>query len=317
MHIPDGFLDAKTVVATAAISTVGVSLAIRHVRRSLPTRNVPMIGLSAAFAFAAQMLNFPIAGGTSGHLVGATLIASLLGLSSAIVALTAILVLQCFLFADGGVTSLGANVLNMAIVGSLVGYGVYRFMCRISSNSRRGRLTGVAFGAWCSTVVASLVCAGELASSGIADGRVAFPAMAGFHALIGIGEAAITALVFGGITRLRPELLEVEIKEPSRASARRTEFVVFGLLSAVALATFVAPFASPLPDGLESVAESLGFARHGHTVIPSPVPDYAFPGVSASGLATAIAGFVGTAIAFGFAYGLARLLTRRRISDKA
>jgi len=130
MHIPDGFIDAKTAATTALLSAAGVGLALRQARRSLPARRVPLLGLAAAFLFAAQMVNFPVAGGTSGHLVGGVLVAALLGPSAAIVVLTTVLIVQCFLFADGGVLALGANVFNMAIIGAAGGYAIYRLVLR-------------------------------------------------------------------------------------------------------------------------------------------------------------------------------------------
>jgi cobalt/nickel transport system permease protein len=130
MHIPDGFIDGKTAATTAALSAVGVGLALRQVRRRLERRRVPLLGLAAAFLFAAQMINFPVYGGTSGHLLGGVLVAALLGPSAAIVVLTTVLIVQCFLFADGGVLALGANIFNMGIVGGAGGYWIYRLVCR-------------------------------------------------------------------------------------------------------------------------------------------------------------------------------------------
>jgi len=126
MHIPDGFLDAKTAAGAGALALVGLSLALRQARLHLPPRRVPLMGLTAAFVFAGQMVNFPVAGGTSGHLLGATLTAVLVGPSAAVVVLAAVLIVQCFLFADGGVTALGANLVNLALVAPLGGYGVFR-----------------------------------------------------------------------------------------------------------------------------------------------------------------------------------------------
>src|SRR5512147_218372 len=136
MHIPDGFLDAKTALATGALAAAGLGLALRDARRSLPPRKVPLMGLSAAFIFAAQMLNFPVAGGTSGHLVGAVLASVLLGPSAAIVVMTAVLLIQCLLFADGGLLALGANLFNMAIVAVLGGHAVYRAVRRVLPDRR-------------------------------------------------------------------------------------------------------------------------------------------------------------------------------------
>src|SRR3990172_7730516 len=130
MHIPDGFIDGKTAGATTALSLAGVGLALRRVKRELPPRKVPLLGLAAAFLFAAQMLNFPVAAGTSGHLIGGVLVAALLGPSAAVVVVTTVLIVQCFLFADGGVSALGANVFNMALLGAVGGYAIYRLVRR-------------------------------------------------------------------------------------------------------------------------------------------------------------------------------------------
>src|SRR5689334_8604134 len=119
MHIPDGFLDAKVALGAGALSALGVGAAVRNARLRLPPRKIPLMGLSAAFIFAAQMLNFPVAGGTSGHLIGGVLASVLLGPSAAVLVLTAVLMVQCFVFADGGILALGANVFNMGIVSSV------------------------------------------------------------------------------------------------------------------------------------------------------------------------------------------------------
>jgi len=182
------FIDGKTAAVTAVISAAGVGFALRQVRRELPPRRVPLLGLAAAFLFAAQMVNFPVAGGTSGHLVGGTLVAALLGPSAAVVVVTTVLIVQCFLFQDGGVMALGANVFNMAIVNSVIGYVIYRMVCRWLPGIR-GRVTAIAFASWCATVLAAIGCAGQLAWSGIIPWSVAFPAMATVHMFIALAKA--------------------------------------------------------------------------------------------------------------------------------
>ena len=206
MHIPDGFLDGKTAATAGALSAIGLGAALRQVRREMPPRRIPLLGLAAAFLFASQMVNFPVAGGMSGHLIGGTLAAALLGPSAAIVVVTTVLIVQCFLFADGGVLALGANVFNMAIVTSLLGYAIYRGICRLFGGTR-GRVTAIAFASWCSVVVASISCAGQLALSGTVTWSAAFPAMTSAHMIIGLGEAVISALVMLAIQRTRPELI--------------------------------------------------------------------------------------------------------------
>jgi cobalt/nickel transport system permease protein len=306
MHIPDGFLDGKTAITAAALSTVGVGVALRQVRRELPPRRIPLLGLAAAFLFAAQMVNFPVAGGTSGHLVGGVLVAALLGPSAAIVVLTAVLVVQCFLFADGGLSALGANLFNMGILGAGGGYLVFRL---VGSRLRglRGQVTGVAFGGWISTVLASIGCAGQLAWSHTVPWSAGFPMMASVHMVIGIGEGLIGALAFLAVQRTRPDL--VAERQPTSTGVLPGGMVRYGLLAALGLAVFVAPFACPWPDGLEAVAAKLGFdAQATSSVVHAPVAGYRWPGIHSAAGATALAGALGTMVVFGLALLLGHLL---------
>jgi len=308
MHIPDGFIDGKTAATTAALSAVGVGLALRQVRRTLPRRRVPLLGLAAAFLFAAQMVNFPVYGGTSGHLVGGVLVAALLGPSAAIVVLTTVLIVQCFLFADGGVLALGANIFNMGIVGGAGGYWIYRLVCSALPGPR-GRVTAIAFAAWSSTVLAAIFCAGQLAWSRTVAWPVAFTAMAGVHMLIGIGEALISALAFLAVQRIRPDLVG-DMDETGQPGIWN-EFVRYGLLVAVGVALFVAPFACSWPDGLEKVAAKLGFEEKAtRPVLVAPASGYRVPGVHWAAGATALAGAAGAVIVFGLAVLLARSLVK-------
>ncbi len=304
MHIPDGFLDTKTALAGGALATAGVGLSLRQLRRELPPRRVPLLGLAAAFLFAAQMINFPVAGGTSGHLIGGALVAVLLGPAAAVVVLTSVLVVQCFLFADGGVLALGANIFNMGIVSAFTGYAVDRAV-RAVVGGLRGRVAGMAFAGWCSAVVASVCCAAQLAWSGTVPWEVALPAMAGVHMLIGLGEGLISALVLLAVLRTRPDLVMAGSGPDVRG------LVAPGLLAALGLALFVAPFACPWPDGLEAVAARLGFGhRELAHLLPAPAPDYLMPGLGPRGLATAAAGAAGALVAFGLALFLSRVLVR-------
>lgn len=314
MHIPDGFLDAKTALATATLSTGGLAYALRQVRAELPPRKVPLLGLSAAFLFAAQMVNFPVVGGTSGHLVGAALVAALLGPSAAVVVLSTVLIVQCLLFADGGILALGANIFNMGLVATLFGYAVYE-ACRRLVGGTRGRIAAMGFAGWCSAVGASVSCAGQLAWSGTIPWAVALPAMAGVHMLIGVGEGLISALVLLAVSRTRPDLLEGAFNPAPQARMRG--FVVLGLIASLGVALFVAPFACPWPDGLESVAAKLGFgSRAAAPLVASPLHDYRIPGLSSPALATAAAGAVGTLAAFFLALAFSRLVVRAREEGK-
>jgi cobalt/nickel transport system permease protein len=307
VHIPDGFLDTKTILATTALSGTGVAVALRHVSARVQSRRVPMIGLAAAFIFAAQMLNFPIAGGTSGHLIGAMLAAVLLGPAGGVIAMTAVLLVQCLLFADGGLLALGANIFNMAIIGTLGGYAVYRLLRRLVGGMR-GLLMAAAFGSWFSTVLAASCCAGELAWSRIVDWRVAFPAMANIHMLVGVGEGIITTLVLAAIMRTRPDLLSGT--EDTGRSRTDAGWIAYGLLVSIGLVLFLSPFASSWPDGLESVARALGFEQRALAtpLVASPMMEYRIPGIGSPVAATMIAGAAGTILVFILSYLLGRTL---------
>jgi cobalt/nickel transport system permease protein len=310
MHIPDGFLDAKTLAITGTLSAGGLVVAMRQTNRILPRSKIPLMGLSAAFVFAAQMLNFPVAGGTSGHLLGGVMAAVLLGPGAAAIVIACVLMVQSLLFSDGGVLALGANIFNMSFVGGVCGYAIYRAVQRLLTGLR-GRIAAVFFAAWSSTVLASLACAGELALSGTLAPHVVFPAMTGVHMFIGIGEGLITSLVILTIARVRPDLLDPE----HQANARSVgfEFTLFALIIALGLAVFVSPYACSWPDGLDKVAGQFGFEGRAATLIRTFIPEYKMPGISSEGVATAIAGAIGTLIMFGMACLVGRMLVR----DKA
>ncbi|MCU0788429.1 MAG: energy-coupling factor ABC transporter permease [Verrucomicrobia bacterium] len=305
MHIPDGFIDARTAAVTASLSVAGVGLALRQAKRKLPPRRVPLLGLSAAFVFAAQMLNFPVVGGTSGHLMGSALVVALLGPASAVVVMTTVLIVQCFLFADGGVTALGANVFNMALLGSAGACLPYALLTRWLPGVR-GRITAVAFAGWFSVVLASVGCAGQLAWSGTVSWSAAFTTMVSIHMLIGVGEGLISALVLLAIERTRPELVTGQtVGEP----ADWKQWGAWALFVAMGLALFVAPFACPWPDGLESVAGKLGFEHYAvGNALPAPLSDYEMPGIHWAVGATAVAGVVGTVVVLVLSWVLGRIL---------
>ena len=306
MHIPDGFIDLQTAAVTAVLAGVGIAIALRDVRRRLPSRRVPLIGLAAAFVFAAQMLNFPVAAGTSGHLIGAVLVCVLLGPAAAVIVMTTVLVLQCLMFADGGVTALGANVLNLGVIAPTVGYAVYTAVRRIGPRGLRTLLLAAGFAAWCSTLAAALACAVQLAASGTVPLNLALPAMSGVHMLIGLGEAVITMLVVAVIARARPELIDGIDSGPMSHRALLT----FGGFATLALLVFVAPVASSLPDGLHWVAGRLDFAQRSTTLQSAPFDGYSLEmAVATPGVATVLAGLIGAAIAFAIAWLVARALT--------
>jgi cobalt/nickel transport system permease protein len=315
MHIPDGFLDAKTLALTGALSAGGLAVAARQVHRTLPRNKIPLMGLGAAFVFAAQMLNFPVAGGTSGHLLGGVLAGVLLGPGAAAIVIACVLTVQALLFSDGGVLALGANIFNMSFIGAVGGCAIYHAARKLLPGLR-GRITAIFFAAWLSTVLAAVTCAGELSLSGTLPPEMVFPAMISVHALIGIGEGLITSLVILAIARTRPDLLDAETAPAARGTG--WEFLAFGLVVALGLAIFVSPYACAWPDGLDKVAEKIGFAGRATTLIKTWIPDYKMPGINSTGIATAIAGAAGTLIMFGLACLVGRVLVREKpVSDGA
>lgn len=206
MHIPDGFLAARVWGPLWIAGAGGIWYSLRRVGQTLGEKTVPLMGVMAAFIFAAQMLNFPVAGGTSGHLLGGVLAAVLLGPWGGAVVISIVLMVQCLIFQDGGLTALGANIVNMSFIGSMLGYCIYAVIR--GGLWERGRiLAATAVAAWCSVMLASGACAVELAVSGTSPLKVALPAMAGVHALIGIGEAIITCLVVSFVLKVRPDLV--------------------------------------------------------------------------------------------------------------
>jgi cobalt/nickel transport system permease protein len=291
---------------------VVVGLALRRTGKEMGERQIPLMGVLAAFIFAAQMLNFPVAGGTSGHLIGGALAAILLGPWAAMLVMTSVVGLQALLFQDGGLLVLGANILNMAIIAPVVGFAAYSAIRRLLNNGRIGILVGGGVAAWLSVVLSAAATALQLALSGTSDLWIALPAMVGVHTLIGIGEGLITAGALAFVLSTRPELLKV----PSSASTVRAAWWVAGLLIALTL-VLLAPLASSSPDGLERVAEDKGFIDAAEAPPYEIIADYLFPGVGNEDAATILAGIVGTVLVFGIGYGVAYLIVSVRRSRRA
>ncbi len=306
MHLPDGFLDAKTALLTTGAAALGLGIASRQVRTVLQPRQTPLLGLAAAFVFAAQMVNFPVVHGTSGHLVGGVLISILLGPGAAVIVMTCVLLVQCLMFADGGLTALGANVFNMAIVSGCGGYAVFRFLRKLMPMEPNQRMVfAAAFAGWLGTVLGAVSCAGQLALAGLVPWSIGFPAMAGVHMLIGIGEGVATALVVMAVLRARPQMLAGTVE----SGATWRGFLPYGLLVCFGLVVFVAPFACSWPDGLDSVGRALGIEGRATTPkIQGPLAEYRLPWVGSSAAATALAGLIGVAVAFIASYLLARVV---------
>lgn len=209
MHVPDGFLDGPTSLATAGVAVVAVAGALRGSRRELDERTAPLAGLVAVFVFAAQMINFPVGAGTSGHLMGGVLAAVLVGPWTATLVLTVVLLVQALFFADGGLTALGTNVTLIAVVAVWVGYGVFRIIQSLTARSPRAIPVAAAVAALVSVPAAALVFAGLWAVGGAApiDLGLLTTTMVGWHTLIGVGEAVITALAVSAIMATRPDIV--------------------------------------------------------------------------------------------------------------
>lgn len=209
MHIPDGFLNAATAAGTYIASAGAVGYSLRKTSGRLGEKQVPLVGVMAAFIFAAQMLNFPVAGGTSGHLIGGALAAIVLGPWTGLLVMTSVLVVQALIFQDGGITALGANVLNMGVIAPFLGYYAYTLVKTLLGDNARAEFAGSFVAGWISVFAAAVACALELALSGTSPLQIALPAMASIHALIGIGEGLITALVIGFVRATRPDILSL------------------------------------------------------------------------------------------------------------
>ncbi len=207
MHIPDGFLNTGVSVATGIVAAGAVGYGLRKAREELDEKSVPLMAMVTSFIFAAQMLNFPVAGGTSGHFLGGALAALLLGPWLGCLVMALVLLVQCLGFADGGLTALGANILNMGIIGTVLVYYIFRFLQRALPSGRGSYLISAAAAAWLSVVMASGACAVELGISGTTPMGVALPAMLAIHAIIGIGEAIITVAVLSLVMAVRPDLV--------------------------------------------------------------------------------------------------------------
>lgn len=210
MHIPDGFLSPSVFTVGWLFALAILSYALKKVKKTLKEKAVPLMGVMAAFIFAAQMLNFPVLGGTSGHLLGGVLAAVTLGPFAGAIVLALVLIVQCLIFQDGGITALGANILNMAFFGTVASYYFYTVLKK--TIFRKNILPAVFLASWFSVVIAAGFCALELALSGTSSLRIVLPAMLLVHIFIGLGEAVITTLVISFILKARPDLIYGGVK---------------------------------------------------------------------------------------------------------
>ncbi|WP_431902904.1 energy-coupling factor ABC transporter permease [Nonomuraea sp. bgisy101] len=331
MHVPDGFFNAATSISAGVVAAAGVAVCLRGARRELDDRTAPMAGLVAAFIFAVQMLNFPVAAGTSGHLLGGALAAILVGPYTGVLCMTVVLLVQCVFFADGGLTALGINVVIMGMVTVLVGWGLFQLVTRAAKG--KAAISAATFlAALVSVPVSALAFSLLFAVGGTApiDATAVAAAMGGVHVLIGIGEALITTATVGAVLAVRPDLVygarglstplvlkgadgttsPVDAAPAARPAARGIRpFLVGGIGVTLVLAGLVSFYASSNPDGLEAVAENKGFLDQAtdHLFGSWALADYGDVG----GIPVGIAGVVGVGITLIVA-GAVAFAARRR-----
>lgn len=302
LHIPDGFLSAPVAVLAWLVTIAFIVVAIRRASQSFDERLVPLMGVLAAFIFAAQAFNFPVAGGTSGHFLGGALAAILLGPWPALLVMTAVIALQGLIFQDGGLLAMGANIFVMGIVTVWTGYFVYQGLQRLN------RYVAAFAAGWLSVVLAAVVTAFLLALSGTSSLGVVLTAMAGVHMLIGVGEGLITV---GALALVRAALPGMFGEQVTGRKSDPGTIVAGGVVLALVVGIVAVFLASPHPDGLERVAEDKGFIEAAQAAPFEIIPDYVIPGISNETLAAVIAVVLGTLLLFAVGYGIARALRRR------
>lgn len=340
MHVPDGFINAPVSAAAGVVAAGAVAVSLRGARRELDERTAPLAGLVAAFIFAVQMLNFPVAAGTSGHLLGGALAAILVGPCTGVLCVSVVLLMQGVLFADGGLTALGVNITDMAITTTVVAYLVFRGLVKVLPRKRRSVTVASFVAALLSVPAAAVVFTLIYAIGGTTDvsiGKVA-TAMVGVHVLIGIGEAVITALTVGAVVAVRPDLVygarglhrplklrvagalvDAPDTAPAPVAARGSHRKVWitGLVTSLVLAGFVSFYASADPDGLEKVAHDKGIDKktEKHASDGSPLAGYGVKDVGDARLSGGLAGVIGVGVTVVAGSGVFWVLRRRRTAD--
>jgi cobalt/nickel transport system permease protein len=342
VHVPDGFINAPTSAVTGVVAAGAIAVSLRGARRELDERTAPLAGLVAAFIFAVQMLNFPVAAGTSGHLLGGALAAILVGPFTGVLCVSVVLLMQGILFADGGLTALGVNITDMAIVTTVVAYALFRGLVKVLPRTRRS-VTVASFVAALVSVPAAALAFTVLywigGTTDVAIGKVA-TAMIGVHVLIGIGEAVITALTVGAVIAVRPDLvygarglrqrLKLRVNgelvdapgasgpEPAPVAARSHRKVwITGLVASLVLAGFVSFYASANPDGLEKVAADKGIDEKAeeHAAADSPLADYGVKDISDARISGGLAGVIGVGVTVVAGSAVFWSVRRRRSDD--
>lgn len=326
MHIPDGFLDAGTSAGGGVVAVGGIAYGLRRARALLSDVALPLAGLAAAYVFAVQMLNFPVANGTSGHLLGGVLAAVLVGPWLGLICVAVVLAVQALVFADGGLSALGLNVVNMSLIGALSGYAIFLAVRSAVGRDRRGILVATAVAAWSAPVLAAGAFTIEygIGGSGAVSTSAVMWSMLGVHALIGIGEAVITTLTVGAVLASRPDLVHgaggCDFIDGSRSGRRPLmAFVATSAVVIVLLAAAASPFASSSPDGLEKVAADTGISHVATKPYNSdgPLAGYSVAGIDDQKVGTSISAMVGTGITVSVGLGVFALVRRRKSARAA
>ena len=331
MHIPDGFLPISQAIVYWIIALVFIGLSLRWAKREMSEEKVPLVAVLAAGIFAIQTLNMAlpisiIPGGVSGHVVGAALAAIVLGSPfAAVFILTLVLVLQGIFFGDGGITAMGANIINMGVLGGFLGFYAYRSVNTVFHN----RFCAAFFAGWISLFIPSIVCALELAVAGTLPLAFGLVTMGVYHAVIGIIEGGVTAFALSLIIHARPDIVGSE--RPAKTNRTKDMVIVAGIAIALAIAIYAPYYASTYPDGLDSTFLSAYGAKDTTTVHideskvvlaeaavaektgnafswEAPLPDYTLPGLEKPGEVLAI--IFGVLVLFILGFGISRFITR-------
>ncbi len=297
MHIPQAMLQGTICPVTAAVSFAGIAGAAFAAVKTKARGVAGRFAAVTALIFAAQMINFPISGGTSGHLLGGVLASSLLGTPLGMLSIALVVAVQALVFSDGGLTVLGANIFNMSIVGAGLG-GLIHSTLSAKNNTRIFTAASAGIAAWISVVAASFAVSVELSVAGTIPFSTVIAAMISTHAVIGIGEGLITAAAVYALA-----------SRPAEGNVRGS--VAIPLSAAAVLGLMISPFASSLPDGLEWVAEKYSFLHESAPAFVAVMPDYTIPVISFEMLSTGLAGIAGVVICFGIAWISAQTLLAR------
>ena len=293
MHVPDGFINVQVSAATGLLSFGTLWAYIRSAKTLIADKFIALTGMMSALIFVLQMINFPIAAGTSGHLLGGALAVIVLGPRLGLICLSVVVIIQSLLFADGGLSALGVNVLNMAIVTCATGWVIVKYWLKFIGKNKTSIIAASVVSGIITVVFSSIAFTLEYAIGGTISIPVSsvLVAMISTHFLIGIGEGIITALIVGLLVRVRPDLVYAY----DRNDSNTTNVSLYGLfIVLILLLVLITPFASSSPDGLESVAENFGFQETDGVVLL--LEDYGINAINNNFISTVLSGLLGVIV---------------------